>query len=327
MVNVLRPERAARDPSVQLSPTVVAALFMIVSITLWAGSFRATEVATEHASAVTVSALRAAPAAVILIVAVYLSAARLPQTRSLWFWAGVSGLLMVTFNLIVLAEAIDRAGGGNAAVLINTSPFWIALMSWVFLGERIPVLGIAGLLLGFTGVVVMVSSQLGGDAGTADLALGMALALLGAVAWAIGTFIVKRLVVRQPSLDLTSLTAGQYLVGGAVLLILAFALEDTGQTDWASGELWISILFLALGASVIATLGYFGALRRTGATATAAWLFLIPVIAVVIEVALGDAPEGIVLVGMALAIGGVALVNLSPLLVGEPLRPSGRSGA
>ncbi len=290
---------------------------MIVSITLWAGSFRATEVATEHASAVMVSALRAAPAAVVLLIAVYLAAARLPQTRSLWFWAGLSGLLMVTFNLIVLAEAIDRAGAGNAAVLINTSPFWIAIMSWVFLGERIPLLGVVGLLLGFTGVVVMVSSQLGGDTGTSDLALGMALALLGAIAWAIGTFIVKRLVVRQPSLDLPSFTASQYLVGGAVLLILAFALEGTSETDWSSGELWISLLVLALGASVIATLGYFGALKRSSATATAAWLFLIPVIAVVIEAALGEVPEAIVLLGMVMAIGGVALVNLSPLLVGE----------
>ena len=68
--------------------------------------------------------------------------------------------------------------------------------------------------------------------------------------------------------------------------------------------------FLAIGSSAIAYLAFFAALRRVEAAQASAWLFLVPVVAVVVELALGEVPDGIVLVGMALAIAGVALISL-----------------
>ena len=66
---------------------------------------------------------------------------------------------------------------------------------------------------------------------------------------------------------------------------------------------------------MIATLTYFGALKRMSATTVIAWQFLVPVIAVLTEIVYGEPPDALVLVGMGIAIVGVAIVNAAPQLM------------
>src|SRR5262249_51322166 len=143
----------------------------------------------------------------------------------------------------------------------------------------------------------------------ADKALGMGFAIAAALGWAVGTLLVKELLTRHPGTDLIGLTAGQYLIGGFALLVLTFPVEGASGTDWASGEFWLAIAFISIVASAIATIAYFAALRGMSATSATAWLFLAPVVTVLLEIALGHVPEPLVLTGMAVTIAGVAIVN------------------
>ena len=143
----------------------------------------------------------------------------------------------------------------------------------------------------------------------------MALALLGAAGWGVGTLIVKRLMEREADFDLVGFTAAQHLIGAVVLLALAFGIEGTGGTDWGSGELWASLVYLAALATAVATIAFYTALRRMDATIASAFLFLVPAGAVLIEIGFGNAPDAIVLAGMIVAIAGVALVSFAPSLV------------
>ena len=304
------PEGVSAGPK---RDAVAAALLLGVAVVFWGGSFRATAVATEHTSGLMLSALRALPAALLLVVAVPILGARLPRGR-LWLWAAVTGLLGVTLFFYGLSEGTALSGPGNAAVLANTPPFFVLVLGWIFLGERITAAGLVGLVIGFAGVVVMVSSQLGGGLDTADLALGMGLSLAAAASWGVTTLLVKWLADRDPQLDVLGLTAGQFVVGGAVLGILAFVVDGTGGTEWTSGELWSALAWLAIGASALAYFAFFAALKRASATAVSASLFLVPVVAVLVEAARGNPPGIVVGVGMALAVAGVALVLFAPQL-------------
>ena len=290
---------------------------LLFAMGLWSGSFRVTAEAAEHTSAIMISALRAAPAGLLLLASLPLLGGRLPQTRRMWFWAFLTGMLMVVLFLEGLSEGTARAGAANASVLANTTPFFVLILTWFFLKAKTNWLGIVGLLMGFGGVVLMVSRQLGGAENAGDFVLGMALALLGAAGWGIGTLIVKWLIERDSEFDLVGFTAAQHLIGGVVLLALAFGIEGTGGTDWSSGELWASFAYLGAVASAIATIAFYTALRRMDATIASAFLFLVPAGAVLIEIGFGNAPDGVVLVGMFVAIAGVALVNFAPSLVGR----------
>ena len=286
---------------------LVAWALLALPVGFWGGGYTATSVATHHTSGLFLAGLRTLPTLAALPLMMLAVGARLPR-RDQFGGAIVSGLLVVTVFFVGISEGTSHAGAANAAVLISAAPLWVALLARLVLGERIkPVAGV-GLLLGFAGIVVMVSRQLGGSHSGSDLALGIGLSLAAGLAWAAGTLIVRRLAVHDPQLDFVGLTTAQYLAGSPILIVVAFAVKGTGGTDWGSGALWGATLWLALGSSAIATLAFFLSLKWLNAAQTSSSQFLVPVVAVVVEAARGHAPGGLVLGGMALAIIGVALV-------------------
>ena len=285
-------------------------LCLAAPVLFWGGSYRAVATAGPHATALTLNALRAVIAAGLLLLLLPLLRGRFPTGRLL-LWSAVTGVLGVVVFFEGYAEGTFRAGVGNAAVLSNTSPFFVLLLGRVVLGERMKPTGVLGLLIGFAGVVTMVSSQLGGAHG-GNLALGMALALAAGAGWGITTLLVKRLAQRDPTLDITALTTGQYVIAAVILAAVALAVDGTGGAQWSSGSLWGALVFLAAGASVAGFILFFAAMKRLPATIASSAQFLVPVVAVLIEVARGDTPDGVVLAGMIVTIGGVALVNLAP---------------
>jgi drug/metabolite transporter (DMT)-like permease len=285
----------------------VAYAFMGLAITLWGTSFWPTEVAGQHGSSLALSALRTLPAAFVLLAVMPMFRARLPRGR-VAAWSALTGVLMVTVFFYGLTEGTIRAGAGNAAVLANTSPFIVLLLGRLFGNERISALGTAGLVVGFSGVVVMVSSQLG--AGGDGVVLGMVLAMTAAVAWGVGTVLVKSLVSREEGLDLVGFTAGQYAVGGLALALAALLFSEPGDVEWTSTSLWVPVAYLAVGNSALGSIAYFAALKRLTATRAAAGQFLVPAVAILVDVARGSAPGIVVLGGMALTVLGVSLANL-----------------
>jgi drug/metabolite transporter (DMT)-like permease len=295
------------------APAATGTSLLAIAIAFWSTSFWGTEIAARHTSAAMLSGIRCMLALVLLAALLPVLRARLPGGR-MWAWTVITGLLMVTLFFIGLAEGVARAGAANASILSNTTPLIVMVIGWLFLRERLSRVGVLGLLAGFAGVVVMVAPQVGGDGETGDLPLGLVFALLGALGWGVGTLIVKWLAERDPGIDFVGLTAGQYLIGAPVLLAIGFGVSGTDGTAWESGDLWGSLVYLAIGPSVLATLAFFVALRYVSATTASSWLFLAPVGAVLIEIARGNVPEAIVGVGMALAILGVALVNVAPWL-------------
>ena len=294
----------------QRSSAATGYILLAAPVLLWGGSYRAVAIAGPHASALMLNGLRALIAAVILLALLPLLRSRFPTGRLL-MWSAVTGVLGVVVFLEGFAEGVLRAGAGNAAVLSNTSPFFVVLLGRLVLGERLKPAGVLGLMVGFAGVVTMVASQLGGAHG-GDLALGMALALAAGAGWGFATLIVKWLAQRDPTLDVTAITTGQFVVGGLILAVLAVAIDGTGGTQWSSGDLWGALAFLTVGGSVIGYIAFFGALKRLKASVVSSAQFLVPVVAVLIEIIRGAVPEAVVLVGMVVTVAGVALVNLAP---------------
>lgn len=297
-------------------PVVLPALFLLVTMFFWGTAFRASVIAAEHAAPIMVTGVRAGLAAAVLVLAAVVLRSRLPP-RELWLTTFVTGLLMVTLALEGITEGAARAGAGTAAIITNSSAFFVLVLERVFLRERMSAIGLGGLVVGFAGIVVMVWSQLGDITDTGDFVLGVCLSVAGAMGWAVGVLLTKMAFNRKPDLDMVGLTAGQYVIGGSAALVIAFALEGGGTTEWDSTEFWAAVAWIAIGGSVIATLAYFGALKRMSATTVMAWQFLVPVVAVLTEIVYGNTPSAVVLIGMGIAIVGVAIVNAAPQISGR----------
>jgi drug/metabolite transporter (DMT)-like permease len=280
------------------------------TIAIWGSTPQVTDVGSAYAHPLTLTALRAVPTPFVLLLALPLLRFRLPRDREAWLYTAVGGLLMVGVFLGGFTEAIIRAGPANAIVISSTSPFWVALLSRLVYKERIPLTMAGGLVVGFGGVILVFSSQLGSHAGAGRTVSGLLFALAAAVGWAIGTLVVKEQLTRRPDSDLMGIVAGQYLVGGVVLIALSLGVEGTGGARWSATDLWLSVAYISIVGSAIATVAYFGALRRISPTRVTAWSFLTPVVAILIGIGLGDTPSAAALVGMAVTIVGVGIANL-----------------
>lgn len=294
-------------------------LILAVSMVAAGVVYPVTDAALHHTSPVMIATLRALVGGAGLTVMLPLMRSRLPRTRKLWLWALAIGFGNTTLTQVGISVGTDRAGAAVAAVLLNSSPFFVALIARFALGEAITRLRTAGLVIGFSGVLLVVFSDPGNIAHGSRLAIGFVLALLGALGWAGGGLGMRVLTQRDPDLDIPGHTAAQFLAGGVPLIPLA--LLAGGTTAWGRTTLDLQLAYLVLGGQVLVYLGFNAALSQWPSTRVYAWTFLVPAAAVVIEAFQGQLPGFAATIGVALVILGVAVVN-HPRAERHPVEPT-----
>ncbi len=277
------------------------------SIVLAGLAYPVTAAALDLTSPALIAVTRALAGGLIMLPVLRLAGARLPRGARGWAWAALLGAGNITITLIAISEGTRLAGAAVASVLLNSAPFFVAVLARLFLGERLTPLRTAGLVAGFAGIVVVVAGEPGGDGGTA-IAEGAVVCLVGALAWALAGLGMRYLSVRDPAFDVWGATTAQFLSGG-VLLLPYLAATGTGDTDWSSGRLWLSLAFLVVGAQVITYVGFYVALAQWASARVFSWTFLVPAVAVVVEALQGNLPSGVTLAGMVVVIAGVAMVT------------------
>ena len=124
------------------------------------------------------------------------------------------------WNALVII-GVSLLPSGRAALLGYTMPLWSVMLSIWFLGERLTLRSVFGLLLGLAGIVVLMGGSL---EGMMRAPVGVACMILGAWSWAIGVVLFKRLPVAMPT---SSLTGWTMLIGSLPLLVMAIPLETS----------------------------------------------------------------------------------------------------
>jgi drug/metabolite transporter (DMT)-like permease len=285
----------------------------------WGAAFSVTEVALRHTTPAFTAFARGSLAFVVLLPFLHMFGSRLPRSARLWGFAAVMGFGGTTLSLAGLAEGTARAGPAIAAVLLNTAPFFVAVIGRLALAERVTALRALGLAVGFTGVLVII---LAGNASSGeDVVIGSVLTLLGALGYGCAGLLVRYLVLRGEPFDVIGITAAQFLCGSVLLIPYLLLSGDLGGSDWGSAELWWSIAFIVIGAQVLAYLTFNIALTRWPGSRVYPWTFLSPVVAILIEAIRGHLPGTVPTIGMAVVVAGVVLVNLpaaeAPAAAGE----------
>jgi drug/metabolite transporter (DMT)-like permease len=291
-------------------------LILLVSMTAAGIVYPVTSGALHHTSPIMIATLRAVVGGALLTALLPLMRSRLPRTRRLWLWAFAIGLGNTFLTQVGISVGTARAGAAVAAVLLNSSPFFVAVIARFVLAEPITRLRAMGLVIGFGGVLLVVFADPGNIAHGSRLAVGLALSLLGALGWAGGGVAMRVLTQSEPDLDIPGITAAQFLAGSIPLIPLV--LLAGGSTDWTRPSLIAQLAYLIIGGQLLVYVGFNAALSRWPSTRVYAWTFLVPVVAVLIQAVRGQLPGVTAMVGVALVILGVAIVN-HPRAEGSPL--------
>ena len=294
-------ERAARDARIPVEAVLGTSI-------VFAGlAYPVTGAALDLTSPAVIAVARALVGGLIMLPLLRLAGSALPQDVRGWAWATLIGAGNITITLMAISEGTRLAGAAVASVLLNSAPFFAALLARVFLGERLSALRIAGLVVGFAGIVVVVAGEPSGEGGS-RVAEGVLVCLAGALGWAAAGLGMRYLSVRDRSFDVWGASAAQFLCGG-VLLLPYLAATGTDDTDWASPRLWLALAFLIVGAQVVTYVGFYVALAQWASARVFAWTFLVPAVAVVVEAVQGNLPGALTFSGMVVVIAGVAMVT------------------
>jgi drug/metabolite transporter (DMT)-like permease len=279
------------------SSVIVAAA---TTIFFWGSAFAGIRAGLEGYSPAHLAVLRFLVASLVLFIYALLTHLRLPPRQDLPK-IFLLGLLGFTFYNLALNIGEQSIPAGPAALLIQTVPIWTVLFATLFLGERLRPWGWLGIAISFSGALVIALSKGQGF----QMTWGAALILMAAISSSFYNIIQKRMLRRYRPVEITT-----YAIWAGTLLLLpfSFGLINAVQTAPLSSTLAVIYLGIAPAALGYATWAY--VLSRLPAGRASSLLYGVPVMAFLIAWAwLGETPNAIDLLGGALALGGVVIVN------------------
>ena len=276
---------------------------------MWGTSYAFIKLGVETLPTFTLIATRLAIGLALLVAVIVATRTPLPRDPMTYAHLFVMAVIniVIPFTLITTAErSVDSA---IAAILNGAVPLIvIVLAALVFHDEPITLNRLAGVIIGYVGVIVLVAPGLTG-ASAGGSAVSGEIALLGStLAYAVGAVYSRRTLRNR---GLRPVVPAVFQVGFALLVIgvLAFALEKPLDVSWNADAI-VAVVWLGLLGSGLAYLVNFRLLSRIGATGTSQLAYLLPVVGIISgAVMFGEQIDAIVTAGTALVLGGVALVN------------------
>jgi O-acetylserine/cysteine efflux transporter len=290
---------------------VVLAFCLLVLF--WGSAFSVVKVGLDFSPPVLFAGLRILVGGLAMVMAALLWG-EIPNLRRDW----PVFLVLVLFNAVLFVGlqtyTILYLPSGSAAVLVYLQPMLVGLLAWLILGEPLSAAKLAGLLLGFSGIVaVSIGSFTGVE--NAISPVGVIFGAASALSWALGTVYFKKYEARIPTLWAVAVT---FLVGGMILTALGLLVEPWREISW-TGEFVASLLYSGLVGVSLAWMIWFALVRVGEASRVAAYIFAVPLTAVLIGVVFLDEPLSYaLLIGVALVVSGIYLVNREPP---RPKRP------
>ena len=226
-------------------------------------------------------------------------------------WQGRIGsfVFMAVTNAIIpwiaIAWGETRISSGLASILNSTTTLWTAVfIYWVMPSERPSRLNYAGVVLGFAGVVILVSPDISTHGISGDF-LGAMAVVLASLSYAVNALYQRR---RMRNVSVFEVSLGQLIAG--TLLAIPIAAPTLPSIHFHVLSI-AAVVALGAAGTGIAYLLYYYVMNSLGAVRAAGVTFLVPVTAVFWGVVLlGEVLSATILAGMAVILAGIVLTNL-----------------
>jgi len=274
----------------------LAALALLALI--WGYTWVPVKIGVAYTSPFMFAALRTFPGGLLLLVLV--AALGRPLRPKALRLTVLLGVLQTSGFMGLTTAALVSGGAGRTAILANTWQFWILLMAWPLLGERLRGAQWLSVLLALGGLILIIEPwKLHGI-------LSSLLALAGAVSWAASS-IVAKVLHRHHEVDLLSLTAWQTLFGSIPLVLLAVFLER-GMPQW-TGAFILSLAYTLVAATGIGAFLWLYVLQEMPAGIAGLGTMGTPVVGLLASWAqLGERPTAAEIVGMIVILVGMGIL-------------------
>ncbi|WP_371133308.1 EamA family transporter [Pseudomonas sp.] len=279
----------------QTRPTWLDALSTALAPVIWGSTYIVTTELLPPGLPFTAALLRTLPAGILLV----LFSRRRPK-RAEWGRLAILAALNIGFFQALLFVAAYRLPGGLAAVVGAIQPLLIMALVWLFDRHPPAQLAVLASIVGIAGMAALLLAP-----GATWDPLGIAAAFAGTACMATGTYLTRRW---RPTLPLLAFTGWQLLVGGLLLLPVAYLVDPPLPT--LSLTQVLAYAYLSLFGALLAYVLWFRGVARLAPVAVSSLSLLSPLVAVVIGWALlGQSMTGLSLAGLMAVLGSILAVQ------------------
>jgi drug/metabolite transporter (DMT)-like permease len=295
--------RRVSDRRRQLLPYVAFAGLGLI----WGASFLFIKLGVKDMSPTVLVLIRSASGAAALAVIMVLGRRSLvgPGLRGRLFAFGFMAVFNALLPWVAIAWGETRISSGLASILNSTTTVWAAvLIYWVIPNERPSALNYLGVLIGLSGVVILVTPDLS-QHGISGNALGALAVVVASISYAISALYVR---TKMRGMNVYEQSLGQ--LTATALLALPFAAPAIPHVHLQLVSI-AAVLALGIGGSGIAYLLYYYTMNTLGPVRATGVTFVVPITAVFWGVVLlHESLSLVVVVGMVVTLFGVVLTNL-----------------
>ena len=292
-------------PAMRSSATFAWFLFLVLGF-VWGSSYLGIKIGLESLPPLTLIAGRLILGGLFLAAVVALARQELPRRPMQYAHLLVMSVVNIVLPFILITVGEQTIDSAMAAILNATVPLGVIVIAPLFLpDERITAARVAGLAVGFAGVILLVAPDL---VNLQDADLTGELMMLGSsLAYAVGNVYSRRNVHgMRPMIP----ALFQVTFAAVIIVVLALLIDRPFETVNPTFEAIVAVVWLGLLGSGVAYLCYFTLLQQWGATRTSTVAYLLPVWGIVLgSLVLGDPVTPNRIAGTALIIAGIAVVN------------------
>lgn len=274
---------------------------------IWSSSFMWIKIAVQEISPITLVAFRVLFGLLFGIAVIFIQRARLPRSLREWSPLLILGITNVAIPFFLISWGEQSIDSAVAAILDATVPlFTILIAHYLLHDDKMTIPKVLGLLMGFAGVVILMSKDIGDSLGSV---LGQ-LSVVLACAFYAGSSVYARKTTENTSGIMRSV--GPLISSTAVMWLATFLVESPVEIP-RLGITWIALLFLGILGSGVAFIMVYYLIHEIGPTRTSMVTYLFPLGGVILGVAfLNEQLSWQLLVGAGLIISSLVVANMQP---------------
>jgi drug/metabolite transporter (DMT)-like permease len=294
------------QPGAKMRIAPAGLLFLAVTSIGWGFNWPITKFLLAHLPPLTLRGATGVVGASLLAGLAILRRQTLHVPRELWPRLVLAAFLNVGCWMVLMGFALLWLPASEAALIAYTMPVWASILAWPILGERPNLLRVISLVMAFAGL----SAILGGNGFAASLSKlpGIIMALGGALGFAAGAVLAKKLPINLPPVS-----AAAWQIGiGCLPVAIAGLLIEKADVGGLSGVGWVLLTYATVIQFCVAYVCWFAALARLPASVAAIGTMAVPVIGVVVSAIALHEPLGIgQIAALLFTLAGVVLATLS----------------
>ena len=282
---------------------------VLFAVIVWGASFIATKVGVKEVTPITVVWLRFGMGVFILGIAVAARKEFALPAKNEWGYFALLGFLGITWHQWLQSTGLQTSQASTTAWIVATTPIFMALLGWLILKEKLNWIQVSGIALAALGVLLVVSNGAVSSIFTGNFgaAPGDYLILISALNWAIFSALSRRGLQKHPAARMMFYVMG---FGWLFSSILFFGGGNWGEIAKLGSDGWIGVIFLGIFCSGLAYIAWYDALQAIAASQVGAFLYLEPLVAVIVAAAILAEPiTWVSIIGGAVILFGVWLVN------------------